>query len=61
MICKVIRSEGTCKGGKKTQPKPTKSKLKPRMCSNQTVQQETKTFIEHSNDLISFINLSALL
>lgn len=31
------------------------------MCSNQTVQQETETFTEHSNDLISFINLSALL
>lgn len=31
------------------------------MCSNQTVQQENKAFIEYSNDLISFINSSALL
>lgn len=31
------------------------------MCSNQTVQQENKAFTEYNNNLISFINLSALL
>lgn len=29
------------------------------MCSDQTVQQEKKAFTQYSNDLISFINLSA--
>lgn len=55
----ITLSEGICKGIKN--PTKTKSKLKPRMCSNQTVQQENKAFTEYSNDFISFINLSALL
>lgn len=58
MICKNYHPVWRDLWGEKKNPTKTNSKLKPRMCSDQTVQQE-KAFTQYSNDLISFINLSA--